>query len=339
MFKGFRLSVAALALVVALGLACSGADTPAVTDGGDETPDGGDGTPDGGAEPADGGDDPTDGGEPIDECGSGVPPVECEILVSDLNRVYKVNVRTAEATRFLRRLFIDRDPPVTENMLAGDLAVIPPTAITPMRVYAANKAKLYIQDPSADTLNEVGGFAPALTMPASYVGLGLDILEGEEEIDVGGQIMRFPVFKAYAVAHESLYEVNLQNAATTLVGKLQVQGEGSPRQTATGDLAIDLAGTAYVSLVNPSGSGPDVLARVSLTDGATTVVGEIEDDQGNRFEGVSGLAFLGGKLYAVDTAGQLLLLDTATGAARYLGRIKEGASFLQQVSGAASWSR
>lgn len=96
----------------------------------------------------------------------------------------------------------------------------------------------------------------------------------------------------------TLYTVNPTTAALT-----KVLDMGAP---SSGDLAFDADTTLYATL-NDSAS-TDTLARVSLADKGVKKIGQ------TGFQEVYGLDFQYGTLYGRTNAGQLITINTATGA-------------------------
>lgn len=82
--------------------------------------------------------------------------------------------------------------------------------------------------------------------------------------------------------------------------------------TSSGDLAFDSGGTLYAS-VKRSGYTNDWLATIDLGTGEATLIGEI------GYVDVFGLSFKDETLYGVTTDGQLLEIDTFSGAGTLVG--------------------
>ncbi|MBZ9750221.1 hypothetical protein K7W42_05020 [Deinococcus sp. HMF7604] len=79
----------------------------------------------------------------------------------------------------------------------------------------------------------------------------------------------------------------------------------------SGDLAFAPDGTLYATVI---AGASDRLVTVNSETGAVSNVGL------TGFEGIYGLSFVNGVLYGMTAAGEILILDQATGAARLLRR-------------------
>ena len=111
------------------------------------------------------------------------------------------------------------------------------------------------------------------------------------EFDAGGTL--------FASSGGNLYTVNSGTGAASLVGVI------GPR--ASGDLAFAPDGTLFMSADPVIGTLDDLLT-VNPSTGAGTVVGSI------GFVDVFGIDFYGGSLVGLTAGGQLISIDTTTGA-------------------------
>lgn len=103
----------------------------------------------------------------------------------------------------------------------------------------------------------------------------------------------------------AFYEIDPSTGAATLIGNY---GAGI---TSAGDLAM-LNNVMYAT-VNRAGFANNWLARVNLTTGVATLIG----DMGRTL--VYGLSVRSGKLYATTNGGALVLVNRTTGATSLVG--------------------
>jgi hypothetical protein len=109
----------------------------------------------------------------------------------------------------------------------------------------------------------------------------------------------------YAASGGQLIKINPVTGAGTLVGNF---GGGL---TSSGDIVFDCNDVLFGAL---NQGGTVVLAQINRNTGVATVIGS------TGFNTVYGLAFLGGRLYGVTGAGQLLTINVASGAAVVTGK-------------------
>jgi uncharacterized protein (TIGR03437 family) len=116
----------------------------------------------------------------------------------------------------------------------------------------------------------------------------------------------------YAAGGDSLYTINTTSGSATLIGS----GSGSGSYNSSGDLEFDSAGSLYLTSLN-SGSS-DQLFSVSPTTGQGSIIGSI------GFDNVYGLAYFNGTLYGFTAGGQVITIDTTTGAGTFVANYAPG---------------
>jgi len=175
-------------------------------------------------------------------------------------------------------------PASVGNDAMADIAVAPDGAII-----GASSGHLYRCNAQTAICTLLGSLAHALNA-LSYVPKGA--IDPSNEVLVG------------AAMDGAVYRIDASNGAMTSLGHF------SSGHASSGDLAF--AGGVLYAAVNPGGTN-DSIAKVSMSGGATTVVGT------TSLPWVWGLASAGGKLIGFTLGRDIVTIDTATGVATHVG--------------------
>ena len=134
----------------------------------------------------------------------------------------------------------------------------------------------------------------------------------------------------YATADNDLYRINLETGAATYVGSMG--REGSHTFESSGDCVIDKNDVLYMSSRNADRS-LDYLARIDASTGDGALIGP------TGFSRIYGITAAWGYLFGLTVAGELLQIDTNTGAAELLHTFTVGGSTLRWYGSASSPGR
>ncbi|MFO0726579.1 MAG: choice-of-anchor D domain-containing protein [Myxococcota bacterium] len=188
-------------------------------------------------------------------------------------------------------------------------------------VYLHTPGDLYSLDPSTMQLNHVGAFNPALGL-AQMIDIAIDLRGAMYGIDNGGQVYSVdpttarlsPLFQYENGGAPGLtclsngklvaagFELTILDPVTGHVDQTVVPQN---RFTTSGDVVALPDGMLYWSITD---GNHDALVRVDPSTGATTQLPNLPTTE------VYGLGYVTGQLLGFSAGGQMLLLDSATGA-------------------------
>ena len=112
--------------------------------------------------------------------------------------------------------------------------------------------------------------------------------------------------RAFATSGSNVYEVNLNTAEFTLVGDM---GTGI---NSSGDCVVDKSDGLFMTSNGTNATNGDDLVQINTTTGETTTIGS------TGFGSIYGLTAAWGYMFGFTGSGQLILLDTDTGAGTLL---------------------
>jgi hypothetical protein len=218
----------------------------------------------------------------------------------------------------------------------GDPACCTPTAGVDATIYATSADTLYTIDPSTWTETAIGFYnAPggdkmtdlAMTPNGSVYTLSgtalyqIDTGSGQATklVSLGGTLNNGLTFLPdntllASDAEGTLKHINPSNGSITIIGTYCGQATCGPGYGigSSGDIVAVADGTTY-GVTATDGSGNDLssdneLIKINTSTGAATVVGPI------GFANVFGLAYYGGHVIGFDYLGDVIQIDTTTGA-------------------------
>ncbi len=191
--------------------------------------------------------------------------------------------------------------------------------------YAHTGDNLYLLDPFAKTIQEVAevpnlfdidthpdGTLYGITATELYrfdEALARWFLVGNFPQIEGGTGLAIDSFgTAFVTAEDQVYTVDLNNAQTQLVGALGGDFFSS------GDCVVNKQDTLFMT--SKAFDEPDTLVVIDRATGRGTAIGQIvnPNDREQRFTNVFGLTAGWGKLFGLNSRGELIEIDRATGA-------------------------
>lgn len=254
---------------------------------------------------------------------------ECDEAADALSRLVRDVRRLARRDRDLENL--DRLLEIAEGLIAGmqdaSGSAVPPTTLYANEFVESTNGRLYRITHTNAAKTPVGSFKVAevtdlafsgavlygttfekflsinpTTGAANGIGKGI----GSKEINALVVAPSGKVYAAEATPPGRFMEINPST------GKGKVIGQYGSKLESAGDLAFK-SGVLYAT-IRPSGSSNSWLAKVAQASGKATLIGD------TLFRDVWGLAVKGGVLYGATTNGELIKLNTNSGAGTLVAR-------------------
>ena len=141
-------------------------------------------------------------------------------------------------------------------------------------------------------------------------GIGLTVVGGGLRLSNSGTINGLAIDrdgKVFATGTNRLYEVDISDSASSSYGRGRLVGQMAQDVTSSGDCVINKGNTLFMT--SKKAGEKDSLVRITHT--ASSAEATIIGDTG--FSSIFGLTAAWGKLYGVNTFGELIVIDERTG--------------------------
>lgn len=198
--------------------------------------------------------------------------------------------------------------------------------------------EIRLQDMDTDPITGVLYGIDAENLYRYEPGIGLTIVGSGLGLSNTGAINGLAIDrdgKVFATGTNRLYEINNDNTSPNY-GKGRIVGEMAQDVTSSGDCVINKGNTLFMT--SKKRDFPDSLVRIDHTESSAsaTILGE------TGYTSIYALTAAWGKLYGLNSDGELILLDDRTGAGTLVGKLADPENpneFLRFFGAASSPSR